>query len=358
MAVQTYPLTISKVAKSTSEAVTISFAVPADLKAEFQYLAGQYLTLELEIDGNMVRRSYSFCSSPSTDEDLAVTVKRVKNGLVSNYLNDHAAVGQSIKIMPPMGVFVAETDANAEKHYHLFGAGSGITPLMSIIKTVLMKEPKSAVHLLYGNHNEDSIIFREELASLEKQYANRFTVQHTLSHPSGAWTGEKGRIDGAKVMYFLQKHKKNENTNRYFICGPTEMIQSVENNLLAAYIQQEEIKREYFVLPEKKVNAEVQGAAMNADGTATVKVIYEQTEHSIKVSPNESILDAAIDADIDPPFACMAAACATCRAKIVSGSASMDDREMLSDEEIEQGYILTCQAHPTSSDLVISFDEG
>jgi len=356
--VQTYPLTIIDVQRNTADSSTIFFDVPVELQSTFDYEPGQYLTLELEIEGKKVRRSYSFCSSPVSDTNLAVTVKRIEGGLVSNYLNDNAASGQVIKVMPPMGAFVPEMNPDVATHYILFGAGSGITPLMSIIKSVLEVEPKSKVSLLYGNHNEDSIIFLNELSEVERQFEGRFRVRHTLSQASDNWKGDRGRIDGGKVMHYLKDYKKNEERNRYFICGPTGMIQDVENNLLAAYVQQEEISREYFVVPEKETSKEVIAAAGNPDGSATVKVIYDQQEHDIKVTPNESILDAAIDADIDPPFACMAAACATCRAKVLQGSCSMDDREMLSDEEIEQGYILTCQAHPTSADVIISYDQG
>ncbi len=356
MAGKTFPLTVSEVANNTADTITITFDIPTHLKNEFDYDPGQYLTLEVEINGKKERRAYSMCTSPLTDLQPAVTVKRLPGGLVSNYLNDNIKAGDTIKVLPPYGNFVVNLNESHQKQYIIYGAGSGITPLMSIIKSVLSFEKQSKVALLYGNRNEDSVIFRSELAALQQAHSERFQITHTLSQAQSLWTGETGRIDVEKIKSFAFKYGDNNLQKEYFICGPTDMIVLAVQTLEEMHIAANNIHKEYFVLPDKEPDAEIV-EAVNESGPQKVKVIHENQEYEIEVSPNESILDAALDNDIDAPFSCMAAACATCRAKVLSGKVVMDDREMLSDEEIEEGYVLTCQAHPVSADVVLTFDE-
>ena len=353
---KTYPLSVTKVENNTADTITIEFGIPTHLKSEFDYEPGQYLTVEVDLDGKRHRRAYSMCTSPLTDLSPAVTVKRLEGGLISNYLNDNVKVGDKLKILPPYGNFVPSLNDENQKHYVLFGAGSGITPLMSILKSILTFETKSKLSFLYGNRNEDSIIFREELNALAEKYPDRFNLVHTLSQASESWNGNVGRIAAENAKDFVWKYADDDWNKSYFICGPTGMIKTVEQTLLDMGISAEFINREYFVMEEKETPEEIV-AAVNESGPQKVKVILDNQEFEVEVSPNETILDAALDNNIDAPFSCMAAACATCRAKVVSGNVVMDDREMLSDEEIEEGYVLTCQAHPTTADVVINYDE-
>ena len=240
-----FPLTIKEVRVETDEASTLVFEIPADLKETFRYRPGQYLTLRIHLEGEEYRRAYSMCSSP-LETGLAVTVKRVPKGKISNYLNDTAKAGQSIEVMPPQGRFTPSLSPEQRMTYYLFGAGSGITPLLSILKTILEEEPQSMVYLLYGNRSEDTILFRDELDQLEKRYEGQLKVEHTLSRPSSdkprglaglfskgntGWTGKKGRIDAGAVKKFLGENPATTKQSLFFICGPGKMIDTVTDTL-------------------------------------------------------------------------------------------------------------------------------
>jgi len=357
MSLHTHPIKIRNVQKNTKEAITIEFEIPDRLKSEFDYEPGQYLTLEVEIDGKRERRAYSMCTSPLSDLHPAVTIKRLKGGKVSNYLNDTAKEGQILQVLPPLGNFLVHLNENHRKQYFLFGGGSGITPLMSILKAIISFEKNSTIALLYGNHEKDSIIFYNELAALQNQFPERFTLTHALSIPSSLADGNalSGRIDADKVKQFLQKHNNADLEQEYYICGPEGMIRTVDETLKSIPVGFLYIHKEYFVLEEKAKDPETVVAIEN-NGATKVTIIIDQQEHQIEVNPNESILDAALDNNIDAPFSCMSAACATCRAKVLSGEVVMDDSEMLSEKELAENYILTCQAHPTTPNVVITYD--
>ncbi len=355
MSLHTHPITVRNVHHNTSDTITIEFKIPDHLKSEFDYEPGQYLTLEVEIDGKRERRAYSMCTSPLTDIHPAVTVKRLIGGKVSNYLNDHIKEGQTLQVLPPQGNFTVNLSENHQKQYLIFGAGSGITPLMSIIKSIISFEKKSTIILLYGNHAEDSIIFFNELEALQNQFPNNFKLIHTLSHPSASWKGLTGRIDASKIKEVLEKYGDAKQEQEYYICGPTGMIELVESALEMMNIGKLYQHKEYFFLPEKELTGEAK-EAVESTGTTKVTIILDGQEHTIEVNPNESILDAALDSNLDAPFSCMSAACATCRAKVLSGTVTMDDSEMLTEKELAENYILTCQAHPTSTDVKISYD--
>ncbi|PPK87458.1 ring-1,2-phenylacetyl-CoA epoxidase subunit PaaE [Neolewinella xylanilytica] len=361
---QFYPLRVSRLEPETDQAVSIYFTVPEADQTAFHYRAGQYLTLRFTIDGKEERRAYSMCSAPHEDE-LAVTVKRVEGGKVSNYVAEKIKVGDTVEVMPPMGRFLADTDPALRRKYYLFGAGSGITPLMSILRSVLETEPKSEVILLYGNRDEDNIIFKEQLDALERRYSGQLTVEHTLSRPkryaskglkglfkrsSTRWEGATGRIDRKALVDFLSRYPAGGPECRYYVCGPGEMIDNVEAALLGHGVDDKLIHVERFAsASDTKKNA---GDSLG--GTVNVKLNKEDIE--VKLKPGQTILDALLEQGHTPPYSCLAGACSTCMARVEKGGVKMDVCYALDDAEVEEGYVLTCQAHPITPEVHIDYN--
>jgi ring-1,2-phenylacetyl-CoA epoxidase subunit PaaE len=359
-----YDLNVKAINAETEDAVTVVFEVPDHLSETFQYTQGQYLTLKFDFNGKEERRAYSMCSSP-VDDDLAVTVKRLKGGVVSNYIHDKLKAGDKVAVMPPEGRFFTALKEEQKKDYYLFGAGSGITPLMSILKTILEKEPMSKVCLLYGNRNEDTIIFRESLDALEKRYRGQFVVEHILSQPkrekSGGmfgflskgtinWQGKVGRINSQFVKDFLAEHPARTGTAEYFICGPGSMITAVESALKDLKVDKRHIHTERFTTDVDEKD--------RAKGKAGAKIVVHMNGSVIEteVPEGKTILDVLLDLKYDPPYSCHSGACSTCMAKIIRGSVKMDACYALDDDEIADGYILTCQSHPTSDEVELTYD--
>ena len=349
-----HKLKVVDVKNETSDTVSLAFEIPESDKSSFEYISGQYLTLKFNLDGKEERRSYSMCSSPLIDEEIRIAVKRVENGLVSNFINDSVKIGDQVEVMPPQGNFILETSAE-QKTYVSFVAGSGITPVWSMIKSVLEGEPTSKFVLFYGNQTSESTIFKKEIDSLE---GNRLIVHHLLTREETGNAITSGRIDKTKAIELLSSDSDLLKANSYFMCGPEAMIFSVKDALRTLGVSDDKIKYELFTTPVLLSDAKESGVS-DFSGISKVKVIYddEETEFDL-ASAGENVLEAAMRNDVDAPFSCKGAVCCTCKAKVTEGKMIMDANYALSDEEVAEGFVLACQAHPASESVVVDFDEA
>jgi ring-1,2-phenylacetyl-CoA epoxidase subunit PaaE len=352
-----HTLKVAEVRRETPDAVSIAFDVPADLKESYRFLPGQYLTLRTKLDGLDTRRSYSLCSSP-LDGELRVAVKEVPGGAFSSWANQKLAVGTSLEVMTPEGGFYHQPADQGAKQYVGFAAGSGITPIMSIIKTTLALEPQSVFTLFYGNKNAGSIIFKRELEDLKDQYLHRLEIHHVLSREDQGTDWLKGRIDAGKCRHFATHIFQPSAVDRFFLCGPDTLIDTVKNTLVELGVADNRIRYELFTTPVAGVAPKKEVSAAPKKGIlSSVTVILDGEETHFTISSNgETILDAALDAGADVPFACKGAVCCTCRAKVLEGSVTMDMNYALEEEEVEEGYVLTCQSHPQTDKVVVSYD--
>lgn len=353
-------LKVQDITHETPDCVSVAFDIPADLEKEYKFLPGQYLTLEADIDGEKVRRSYSLCSSP-VDGELRVAIKAVELGKFSTWANEKLTVGTEMRVMTPDGNFFVKTNPQQKKHYVGFAAGSGITPIYSILKSVLELEPGSTFKLFYGNQTSKTVIFRDKIDALKNKYMNRLEVHHVLSREDQGSDYLKGRIDASKCQSFAERFFDPSEIEGYFLCGPEGMINDVSETLQKLGAKKETIHFELFTSPAQSLAGKTKVTA-KADDTKgvesaiTVVLDGDETHFGLKKA-GFSILDAALDAGADVPYACKGAVCCTCRAKVLEGSIEMDMNYALEDDEVEDGYVLTCQSHPTSEKVVISFDE-
>ena len=367
MAAQFHTLTVQKVVKETDDALTVFLDVPDQLAEAYDYEHGQYLTFKFDINGEEVRRAYSMCSSPAEGE-IAVCVKRIDKGLVSNYIHDRVKSGTAVEVMQPEGRFNTKLDPDQQKSYYLFGAGSGITPLLSILRTVVEREPMSRVHLLYGNRNEDSIIFRKKLDDLQEQYKGQLTVDYVLSQPKREkvgglrglfskgkinWAGKTGRITAEATRTFLREHPLRTKEAEYFICGPEGMLDAVETALLGQGVDSKRIHSERFL---NAGQGAPKAAAPAKAGAATATIHLEGNTLQVDIPEGKTILDALLDEKIEAPYSCTSGACSTCMAKLTKGKVEMVACYALDDDEVKEGYILTCQAHPTTGEVELTYD--
>jgi ring-1,2-phenylacetyl-CoA epoxidase subunit PaaE len=358
MALQFHRLIVKEVKKETPDCVSVSFEIPEGLKKEFDYKAGQNLTLRTWIDGKEeVRRSYSLCSSP-LDNEWKVAIKKVAGGQFSTFANDQLRPMSMLEVMPPTGKFAIETKAENRKSYVAFAAGSGITPVISIIKTVLRTEPGSRFTLVYGNRNRASIIFKEELEALKNKFMSRFRMIHVLSRELTDATINHGRIDAEKCDALFTSHVEID-ADEFFLCGPEGMIFCVSDYLKGKGVDEKKIHFELFTSPgQKRTTINDQRSTVEAHVPKSRIIIIRdgrQFEFDLEYD-SEPILDAAIHNGIDLPYSCKGGVCSTCSAKVTEGEVKMDVCYALEPEDVAKGFILTCQSHPKTERVVVNFD--
>lgn len=347
-------LKVVEITRETPESVAVGFEIPSDLKEEYQFTAGQYLTLAFEIDGKEERRAYSLCSAP-TEEILRVAVKEVTGGKVSTHINRNLAVGDTVKVLSPQGHFTLKTSHLHAHTYVAFAAGSGITPILSMAKDVAEKEPNSTFHIFYGNKDSNHVIFKSALEALPQE---RIKLTYIYSREDSGSALRNGRIDEGKARS-LVSHNQLTGAQSFFLCGPEEMIINTTKGLEALGIEKSKIHFELFTTPvlmesqSKRVEE-----ATDFHGDAKITVIYDDEEFEFTLNTSgESILETAIEEGVDVPFSCKGAVCCTCKAKVTEGKAVMDANYALTDEEVAEGFILTCTSHPVTERVVVNYDE-
>lgn len=346
-----YRLRVLETRTETRNAISVVFDVPPALRGAFRWRAGQHITLRFEMDGTEVRRPYSISDTPEDGGPLRITVKRVKDGLVSNHVNEHVLAGDAIDVSPPFGGFCLDPEPKARRTHYFFGAGSGITPVYAMIRSVLAAEPYSVAHLAYGNVDADSVIFREALSRLEDESEGRLTVQHILSSPS--WLSSfrywrRGRIDDAAVANFIEEHPPYAQDVQYYVCGPDGMNAAVRAALVGLDAPDSRIHMENYG-PVTPPDNSVPGVAADA------KVRLNDATLAVSVAPGQTVLDAVRAAGGTPPYSCESGVCGACRARLRKGKAHLRARMALTDAEVNQGFILTCQALPTTSKLTVEY---
>ncbi len=353
-----YPLQVKKITRQTRNAVAIEFEVPGSLQAIFAFQPGQYLTIKKDIHGEEARRTYSLCSSP-LEHKWTVAVKKVPGGLFSTWANEWLQEGDTLEVMPPNGKFSPLLNPENKKNYAAFAAGSGITPIISIIATTLATEPNSSFTLIYGNQSRSSIIFKEELEALKNRYINRLSIYHILSREKTDAEINYGRIDAPKCAQIFEKLLDVNSVDEFFLCGPQEMSACVHNALVQHGIDSNKIKQELFTVGQKSGKRKEQQIAANEDSPKSrITVRIDGMETSFDLSyDSDPIMDAALHEGMELPYACKGGMCCTCKAKLVSGEVEMEVHYGLEQDEIEAGYILTCQSHPKTPIVVVDFDQ-
>ncbi|MEO5775960.1 MAG: ferredoxin--NADP reductase [Flavobacterium sp.] len=346
-----YKLQIKEVKHETANAISVAFNIPAELKSAYQFTAGQYVNLKLTLDGQEIRRAYSVCSSPNSDE-LRIAIKSVKEGHFSKFANDNLKVGDILEVGQPEGKFTFEPSFSNLKNYAAFVAGSGITPVMSILKSVLENEPKSTFVLVYGNKSPEETIFHNELHELQLKYVGRFFVHYVFSQAKS--DGELfGRIEKSTVNFVLNNKHKEKEFDKFYLCGPEAMINLVSDVLKEHNVPEKDIKFELFSTPTTNDNPN----AEKHTGHTKITIKVDDEEVTFEMSQKQTVLEAALKQGIDAPYSCQGGICSSCLARITNGTAEMLKNTILTDGEIAEGLILTCQAHPTSPEIYIDYDD-
>jgi len=352
-----YNIKVANIYKETKDTVVITFDIPEDLKEKFQFKQGQHLTLRKEINGEDIRRNYSLCTSP-IDNEWKVAVKTIRNGVFSNYAFNELKKGDELQVMPPHGEFYVEVNEQASNNYIAFAAGSGITPMLSIISTHLLLEPKSTFKLFYLNRMVKSIIFKEELEQLKNQFFGRFQVFYFLTKEKRDIPFLNGRFDKEKLAVLTKTFIDIPDTNHAFICGPQDMIFLIRDELQSAGLDKEKIHYELFFSgsseEENKHIAEVLDE--KADGTKVTIIDGGKEFHFVMDDDFDNILDGALSAGADLPFACKGGVCSTCKCKVLEGEVKMKVNYALEEKEVAQNFVLSCQAVPVTEKVVVDFD--
>jgi ring-1,2-phenylacetyl-CoA epoxidase subunit PaaE len=356
-----HTLKVKEVHPETADCVSVSFEVPESLKETFHFLPGQYLTLRKNIDGVEIRRSYSICAAPG-DEELRVAVKKVDEGKFSGYVNGHLKPGDELEVMPPLGKFTPRSAAKAGKKYLAFAAGSGITPIIGIMKSVLKHEPDSSFTLIYGNKNRGSIIFKESIEALKNKYMNRLSVYHIFTRETMDTPLFNGRINAEKAKAFCQSLIDAPGMDEIFICGPEDMILGLRDYFIEEQkLDAHKVHFELFSSPDqpKSVHKAWEEKQQQIDPTkvsqVTVKLDGAAFEMNLAYG-GDNILDAALQQGADLPYACKGGVCSTCKAKLISGEVDMEVNYALEPDELAANFILTCQSHPRTERVVVDFD--
>jgi len=349
---QFHSLNIKSIDKVTDKSVAITFDIPDNLKENFDFKAGQYITLKTTINGEEIRRDYSICSSENSG-NLTVAVKAVENGTFSVYANENLKAGDKLEVAEPNGRFVFEANDAKTRTIAAFAAGSGITPILSIAKTLLEDEPFSNFILVYGNKTMNEAMFAEDLMRLKDSYGNRFHVHFICSQAQEA-DALFGRIEKSTVNLIVKNKYKGVSIEIFYLCGPEQMIHTVKDVLVENGVREKAILFELFTAP---VEAESDSNAETLSGNSKIKVLVDDQEFEFEMSQEQSILEAALKQDIDAPYSCQGGICSSCIARLTEGKATMRQNNILTDSEVAEGLILTCQAHPSSDTLVVDYDD-
>lgn len=352
-----HKLSIKTIKRETAKAVSMSFNVPENLKQAFNFKAGQYITLKTEIDGQEVRRDYSLCTSPKSGE-LKVAVKEVKDGTFSAYANNTLQVGDSLDVAPPKGRFIFEPNDTKTKNIALFAAGSGITPILSIIKCALEEEVHSKVILVFGNKTTKDTMFLNELLELQHAYKDRFSIQFVFSQAEED-DAMFGRIEKSTVNYVMKNKHKHIEVDAFYLCGPEAMIYTVKNVLIEHDIDEGRIHFELFkaAKPTEIEDTSTALSTSGSDGKTKITVTVDDETSTFEMSAKQTVLEAALDEDLDAPYSCQGGICSSCIARITEGEATMRQNNILTESEVAEGLILTCQANPTTPTLSVDYDD-
>lgn len=345
-----YKLQVKEIRRETVDSVSVAFEIPDHLKKEFQFIAGQYITIQTELQGSLLRRAYSICSTPGSGE-LRVAIKEVDKGRFSHYANREMKAGSMLEVAAPEGRFTLTTSPENNKNYIAFAAGSGITPIISMIKAVLEEEKDSKFVLIFGSKSSDKTMFKNELDSLTISSGNRLKIHYVFSQI----ISDKalfGRIDAKLVMDLFKHDYTNRDFDQYFLCGPEEMIDTVKAILVKRNVSEDHIKFELFSSTSYKKEVK-----KSLNGNTMISIVLDDEETSFEMRMDELILDAALAKGLDAPYSCQGGVCSSCLARVVEGAAVMEKNTILDEDEIAEGLILTCQAHPTTSTIKIDYDD-
>ncbi len=346
-----HTLTIRNIKRETPNSVSIVFDIPHDLTREFKFIPGQYMIIKSRISGKEIRRAYSICSSPDSGE-LRIAVKAVENGTFSVFATTILKKGDTLELSNPEGNFLLETSANNANNYIAIAAGSGITPIMAMVKATLAEEPKSTFTLIYGSKTRADTIFKAELDTLLKDHPNHFNLQYVYSKEQ-IDNAFFGRIDTEKINFFINDKYKHISFTNAFLCGPDTMINTAKETLIKNGISENDIYFELFTVPISSKNEIVSTFV----GTSNVTVLLDEEETTFTMEATSTILAAALKEGVDAPHSCQGGICGSCLGKITDGNAIMDKNSILTDGEINEGFILTCQAHPTTQKISIDYDD-
>ncbi|HJQ77629.1 MAG TPA: 1,2-phenylacetyl-CoA epoxidase subunit PaaE [Acidimicrobiia bacterium] len=349
-----HELRVTEVSPLTDDSVCVTFDVPAELSAKFAYLPGQHVTVRKEIDGEDVRRSYSICA-PAGGGKLRVGVKKLPGGSFSSFATERLAAGDTLQVMPPVGEFTLEIDPSKPRKAVAIAAGSGITPVLSLISSSLEMEPKSSWTLLYGNRTANSVMFLDELEGLKDRFHPRFQLFHILSREGSDIPLLSGRIDAEKITTIHDRLLGSEPVDGWYLCGPYDMVMDARETLIGLGVDKDRIHDELFFAGPLDPTA-LPPEPPPGEGSVDLTVILDGRAVDTRMTPETSILDAALRVRAELPFSCKGGMCATCKGRIEEGAVRMDKNYALVDSEVESGYVLTCQAHPTTDRVVVRYD--